>query len=507
MTFESYVLGVATGSVWGDKYIIGAIEQMFNLSISIVSPAYETPWKIFHNSEKADIVIVSNGFYFGHQKQATHFSPTENLSENQRKIGHDVENTEVERIYGDSEGRKAASKMFILEEAEQILKKHYLVSKKLDKFNKMVKNCEEELVKIEDDLEEMKFSKDCFHRFKLYMDNMNMPNNNNRRIPKITFPQIMGEDIMNELQKVKRTHTAASTETVQDVSELDVNPDASRHVDLTKNPDTVLTSRTVSDLVDTDMSTGTSMHIDVEESSPEIASNVSNPVVPSRCTDINVDLSSDVNEPGVISESNPDAITHGNHPKCMDSIHTAKEISDVRDNDTRSVEPKCADIVSEESASDVVADLSEDNFSKSADTVLSTKTASDLNKSGTGRSNSATHGNKRKKIQRTDAVSPKARKKQMQQEITPTRFQCQNCTSNYKYHKDLLRHERQVCGKEQGNFICGLCKKDFFHKEALVDHLGKTHTGEKRHNCKLCTEAFFYRKYLNIHMKDKHQSQ
>ena len=53
--------------------------------------------------------------------------------------------------------------MFILEEAEQILKKHYLVSTHLAKLNKMVKNCEEELVKIEDDLDELKFSKDCFH--------------------------------------------------------------------------------------------------------------------------------------------------------------------------------------------------------------------------------------------------------------------------------------------------------------------------------------------------------
>ena len=247
MTFETYVLGVATVSVWGDKYVIGAIEHMFNLSISIVLPAYMTPWKIFHNSEIADIVVISNGFHFGHKKQPTHFSPTEHLSENWKKIGHDVENTKVKHIHGDTEGRKAASKMFMLEESEQILKKHYLVSKKLDSLKKMVKNCEEELKNIEDDLHAMNYSKDCFHRFKLYMDNMNTPNDN-RQIPKITFPQIMGEDIMNELLKAKSTNTAVSTETVQDVSESVVNPDVSIHVDLTN------------------------MHTDLEESSPEITS-------------------------------------------------------------------------------------------------------------------------------------------------------------------------------------------------------------------------------------------
>ena len=502
ITFESYVLGVATGSLWGDKYIIGAIEQMFNLSISIVSPAYKTPWRIFHDSEKADIVIVSNGFHFGHRKQPTHFSPTEVLSEKWRKIGHDVEKNEVERVYGDTEGRTAASKMFILEESEQILKKHYLVSKKLDKLNKMVKNCEEELVNIEDELHEMKFSKDCFHRFKLYMDNMNVPNNSARRIPKITFPQILGKDIMSELQKPKSTHTTVSTEALQDVCEPDVNPDASIHVDLTNS-----------------MSTGINMQIDHGESSLEASSHVSKPDVPSQCMDINVDLTSDVNDPGVMLESNSDTVTHGNPQKCTDSVNSSEEISDVRydcdiitDNGTHSDKLKSMDTALEETVSDVTADLSEADLSEPVDTVLSTETASDLNKSdmivtSTGAGVPATGGNKRKKIETTDAVSPKARRQQLQKENTPNRFHCDNCTSKYKYRKDLLRHQREVCGKESGNFVCGLCGKKIFHKEALQDHLGKTHSGEKWHNCKFCTEAFFYRKYLNMHVKDKHQSQ
>ena len=296
MTFETYVLVVATGSVWGDKYVIEAIEHMFNLSISIVSPAYMTPWKIFHNSEIADIVVISNGFHFGHKKQPTHFSPTEHLSKNLKKIGHDVENTKVKHIHGDTEGRKAASKMFMLEESEQILKKDYLVSKKLDSLKKMVKNCEEELKNIEDDLHAMNYSKDCFHRFKSYMDNMNTPNDN-RRIPKITFPQIMGEDIMNELLKAKSTNTAVSTETVQDVSESVVNPDVSIHVDLTN------------------------MHADLEESSPEI-------------TSVCVDSVSDANEPGAIPELNSGASMHGNQPKCTNSAHSEEDTLAVHETDT-----------------------------------------------------------------------------------------------------------------------------------------------------------------------------
>ena len=169
------MLGVASGSVWSDKYVIGTIEHMFNISISIVSPAYKAPWKIFHNSEVADIIIVSNGYQFGHKKQLTHFSPTEKMSKNWRKIGHDVENTEVKCVYGVTAGKQAASKIFILKESEQILKKHYLVSKKLNTLKKQVRHCEDELLKIEDELCQMEFDKDSFHRFHSYMDNLSKP--------------------------------------------------------------------------------------------------------------------------------------------------------------------------------------------------------------------------------------------------------------------------------------------------------------------------------------------
>ena len=96
---------------------------------------------------------------------------------------------------------------------------------------------------------------------------------------------------------------------------------------------------------------------------------------------------SDANEPGAIPELNSGASTHGNQPKCTNSAHSEEDTLAVHETDTtphtgsQSNQPKYVDTVSVEIASDDAADPSKGNLSKSADNVLSTKTASDLNKS------------------------------------------------------------------------------------------------------------------------------
>ena len=525
MTFETYVLGVATGSVWADKYIIGAIEHMFNISISIVSPAYKSPWKIFHNSEIADIVIVSNGYSFGHKKQPTHFSSTEKVSKNWKKIGHDVKDNTIKSVTGVTAGKKAASKIFILEESEQILKKHYLVSKKLNVLVKQVKNCEEELLKIEDELCEMDYDKDIFHRFHSYMDNLDKAEQvnirkfitghkasvntvesdldesnstvtirgtnvivekpNSRKIPKITYAEIMGKEIMKEKQKAK---TTISTKTVRDVSETVVNPGANIHADSTNNTDATLSSGTALNLIDTDMSMVPNVDIDSQESSQQIVSNISKPDVPPGSMDANihvdlltVDEPLDENEPDVILESNADMSTHGDQPQCTENVHSTEETSDVR-------EPIMSGTVNQSKNLDTTSCATTGahnvNSLKNADTVLSEKTASDLNKSdrtlaGTD-ANEATSNNKRKAIEINDVVSPKARRQELEQAGTPERFHCQNCSANYKNRKDLLRHQREVCGKKIGSYLCAMCEENFFPQRSTSRSPGKsTYWGKK----------------------------
>ena len=67
-----YVKGIYHGTIWPDKYLIGALSRMFN----IISPYYTGVWNVFHRREIPDVVIVRNGGDFGTKSAVTHFTAT-----------------------------------------------------------------------------------------------------------------------------------------------------------------------------------------------------------------------------------------------------------------------------------------------------------------------------------------------------------------------------------------------------------------------------------------------
>ena len=132
ITYQSYLQGISDGVIRVDRFIVSAISKMWNISISVVSPVYNSEWKIHHDATEADILIVSNGHQLGHAKEATHYSPTESTLKSWKKVGHDVVDLSVRIIEGEAKGEKLGTKTFMLQEAEQILRQHYKVSKKND---------------------------------------------------------------------------------------------------------------------------------------------------------------------------------------------------------------------------------------------------------------------------------------------------------------------------------------------------------------------------------------
>ena len=112
---------------------------MWNISISIISPAYTTEWKIHHDSADPDVVLISNGHQFGAFNEATHYSSTVSTLRNAKLFGYDAD-LDIKIIEGQTKGIKAATKTFKLQEAEQILR-DYSITKKLN-FLKKVRNCD-----------------------------------------------------------------------------------------------------------------------------------------------------------------------------------------------------------------------------------------------------------------------------------------------------------------------------------------------------------------------------
>ena len=122
LSFEAYLPAVAQGTIAIDQYIVGAIEHVWNLSISIISPCYATEWKIYHDCTDTNIVVVSNGQKFGAKENAaTHFSPTKKTSKFWKKIGHDITELNVQTVSGQTQGKKSATRSFLLDEAEHIM--------------------------------------------------------------------------------------------------------------------------------------------------------------------------------------------------------------------------------------------------------------------------------------------------------------------------------------------------------------------------------------------------
>ena len=93
-SYESYCYNVYHGKVWGDDLVAAAFSDMWNVSISIISPCYKYPVDVWHNEDDPDIVLIANGgSYMAHNNKTTHFSSTRKKDTSWRLPGRDLVNT------------------------------------------------------------------------------------------------------------------------------------------------------------------------------------------------------------------------------------------------------------------------------------------------------------------------------------------------------------------------------------------------------------------------------
>lgn len=76
MSFTSYVKNVFIGNIWGDYVILGAISKMWNICVTVLSPNYKIPWRLFHNSGLPHVVLVCNGGDWDYNRPMSHVSAT-----------------------------------------------------------------------------------------------------------------------------------------------------------------------------------------------------------------------------------------------------------------------------------------------------------------------------------------------------------------------------------------------------------------------------------------------
>ena len=219
LSFTSYVKAFARGQIWCDMFTVGAIVRMWNISITIISPIGNDVWRIHHNMDVPDVVIAANGDAFGSNREATHFSSTEYLSNASKIVPSDKANQDpIEKLHGFTKGYQEGTRVLFVHESERLLKDHYYLSNRLRKLRENVGNCEKELDVIEKHMGLLGYDQECFDGFKRHMDNImestphkvqqkaisKEKNTERFRIPRITVKDIFGEVIVSELARKRK---------------------------------------------------------------------------------------------------------------------------------------------------------------------------------------------------------------------------------------------------------------------------------------------------------------
>ena len=76
ISYESYLINIFDGNVWVNDIVIAAVSQMFNISITLLSPWFDEAMHVFHDVKEPDIVLIGNGGPFASDRYNTHFSST-----------------------------------------------------------------------------------------------------------------------------------------------------------------------------------------------------------------------------------------------------------------------------------------------------------------------------------------------------------------------------------------------------------------------------------------------
>ena len=121
-SYDSYCYNVYHSNIWGDDLIAGVIGDMWNITITILSPEYKYPMKLWHTSDDPDVIIVANGgSWLAKGKRTTHFNGTH--SEHKKIVGADLINPKLIPIVLDSasKAKQIALKNYIRDEEEKSL--------------------------------------------------------------------------------------------------------------------------------------------------------------------------------------------------------------------------------------------------------------------------------------------------------------------------------------------------------------------------------------------------
>ena len=150
-SYESYCY-VFHSHCWGDDLIAAAFGDMWNVSISIVSPSFKYAIDLWHNAEEPDIMLIANGgSYLAENKKTMHFSATRFIDPDCRKPGHDLVNKTVGidplivykklksvLLHNANTARNSAIEAYAKSKKEQSLKLLYSMTRNIERLDEEI---------------------------------------------------------------------------------------------------------------------------------------------------------------------------------------------------------------------------------------------------------------------------------------------------------------------------------------------------------------------------------
>ncbi|MCG8621250.1 MAG: hypothetical protein MJE68_04495, partial [Proteobacteria bacterium] len=151
-SYESYCYNVFHSLIWGDDLVAAVFSDMWNVSISIVSPAYRYPIDLWHGSEDPDIVLIANGgSYMSEGKKTTHFSSSRKIDKNFKMPGSELVNytvginpdlvykkLEPTLLHDATQARKKAIEEYTKSQSEKSLNMLCQVTKSIERLDRHI---------------------------------------------------------------------------------------------------------------------------------------------------------------------------------------------------------------------------------------------------------------------------------------------------------------------------------------------------------------------------------
>ena len=504
-SYDSYCWNVFHGNVWGDDVVAAGFGDMWNLAVSVISPAFSKPINLFHNKQQPDIVIVANGgsWLINDDKRCTHFSATRSIDESfkiagsnlRTTLGSPAKNLIPIKLVSREKAREVAAKDYARQQKLMNLENMREVAKNIDYLNEGV--CK--LIAEKDRLLDVKESVE----YQLQM--IGVKNEEIMAVGKVKPAQYCRtwerEDRdKEEERKRKREKEIEDEESRKRVRSVYVDRNTGEKEDITPEEEKQeeVTEEKENEGHFEQVAIQQKKIIDEQQQIvQQLEMQLSNREIKIKLLEEKEkewDKILRQQEKVAITPDAPSTSTSGTaaKPGSIESVLPPKLLGYFN---KLKQEPSSVNPI-DESVTEVTDVGAGDQVIEVTETKKQTKVYVHKGKSDT----------------QPDAVllleKPDEKTTSLRRGDTnpiasglrdPNRHYCDNCKAHYSRKDELSKHKRYNCRKTIRDYICFVCNAGFYEKNSVREHYYKEHDGSYLYRCKKCNMGFHYKSLKSMH--------